>query len=247
MELTDVLDSKVFVKGSSINFNSPRKYLEPFLESMNKLNPKWEVDVSGIVSNAEDDNTMNTAYGRVAVQGLLPDCGTSESAGTIGIVYALDTQKPTVRVFTGQNVSICMNLCIFGAEHVFSADLLGGGMDRAYEMARQYIERKEEEVQFYVDTIGRLRSTQYHPEEVDQVIGRLLKESLNNKLGSSSIISAVRELTDPKSKYSLDSSGETNAWNIYNAVTDHISHKVDIFDRAIKTILLSYLVFYPCT
>ncbi|KKN88738.1 hypothetical protein LCGC14_0246290 [marine sediment metagenome] len=241
MELQEVLDSKVFVKGSSISFNSPKKYIEPFMERVEKLSPSWITDVSAVVSNAEEEGDMNTAYGRVLVQGLLPGLGTDDSRGIIGMVYALDTVKPVVRVFTGQNVSVCMNLCIFGTSHLFSADLLGGGMDAAYKKVEEYVEGKEEEVKFYVDTIGELKSTEYDSKQVDEIVGALLREALTGKLGSSSIIAATRKLNNPSSRYSMVD-GHTTGWNIYNAVTEHISHKVDIFDRAVKTQILSSLM-----
>lgn len=242
MEVADVLNSKVFVKGNSVTFNSPKSYLEPFIDKISSLDPEFDVKVSGAVKNAEEDKTQNIAYGRVCLEAKLSGYGTDDSIGKVGMVYALDTQKPTVKVYTGQEVSACLNLCIFNAEQVYSFDLLGGGMDKAYQMAKQYAEEKEKEVEIYLKYKKELLEREHTVPEIERIIGKLIHEAMETRLGTSPILSAAKELWNEKSRYSIISTGGTTGWNIYNAITDHISHRADILDRPTKTLLLSKMI-----
>lgn len=242
MELQEILESKVFVKGNSVNFNSPRAYLEPFLEELQKANADFTVKASGAVRNANDeDKTINTAFGRISVQGKIPGFNYSGSEGTIGIVYALDLQKPLVKVFSGQEVSTCTNMCIWGAEHVYQFDIMGSGMDKAYSMAREYVEKKAEAVELHKKYSEQLLEKRWSIPEVEAMLGRLLHESMSERLGTSAVIAATRDLFDQKSKYAIIGE-ETSGWNVYNAMTDYLSHKQDIIDMPTKTLLLSKMM-----
>src|SRR5690606_27596196 len=109
MNLTDVLNSKVFVKeDGAINFQAPHQYLDPFIEIVGDKAVEWRVKVANPVINAEESGEKNIAYPRVAIEADLGVSSVQDGtpdyfAGTIGLLYALDIQKPLMKVYTGLN------------------------------------------------------------------------------------------------------------------------------------------------
>lgn len=238
--LDDVLSSKIYVKNGSIDFKSPKEYLMPFIDLTEKITDNYKVRVSGTVENAEEaSGELNTSYGRVLIEAHLPDkYGTEETGGIIGLVYGLDIQKPVMKVYTGQNIFACTNLCVFGAQHVFSSELLTTGSARAYQEVSKYVEEKERELENYIRVSTKLKEMQLDKESLDELIGKLVRESLKSRsIGITPITTAAKDLYDPKSKYAVKD-GQTNGWNVYNAITEYITHKTDILDMAHKTVLL---------
>jgi len=128
VSLDQVLNSKVYVKEDSlISFGSPRQYIEPFVEKLQGITNNFRVSVSDRVANKEESGSINEAYGRVLIEAKLPNefCAYDHDS-VIGMVYVLDTQKPTMRVYSGENAWACTNLSIFGARYIHQVELLQG-------------------------------------------------------------------------------------------------------------------------
>lgn len=240
IELPELLSSKVYVKGDgSIQFQSARQYMEPFMEAFSEGPVEFKVGVAGAVVNAEENQKENVAYGRVLIEAHLPDSGLADhSQGVIGMVYGLDLQKPTVKVFSGQHVFACTNMCVSGAEFMFKADILGNGMKEAYKYARQYIDEKQKEITAYKNLKEKLENKSLPINEVDRMFGRMLHLCRHNGIGTTAVLAANELVFDPKSKYAI-TEDRTTGWNIYNAFTDHLTVKADILDRPTKLALLS--------
>lgn len=243
--LDTVLNSKVYIQDKSqISFGSPRGYIEPFLEKFTKegLNPTFRVAVSERVANKEtESDTLNEAYGRVLVEAKLGTNFTSqEHDSVIGLVYALDTQKPTLRVYSGENAWACTNLAIFGAKYIHQVELLQG-TSPIYDKALEYVDGLTEQLAKFNQIYERMNDTLYKGEQINEVLGYLLRESYKNKqIGTNPILFALKELEDNKSRYAIKNN-ETTQWNMYSAVTQHITDKVDILDKASKTVMVSNL------
>lgn len=240
--LNQVLNSKVYVKeNSQISFGSPRQYIEPFLEKLKDTGATYSVSVSDRVANKEESGTINEAYGRVLIQAKLPtDFCAYDHDSVVGLVYALDTQKPSVKIYSGENAWACTNLSIFGARYIHTVELLQG-VSSIYDKALEYVEGVTEQLRKFKEVYERMNEKTYQNSEIDEVTGYLLREGIRNKqLGTSPILSAVRDLDDPKSKYGIRD-GKTSQWNIYNALTQYITDKVDIADKASKTVMISKL------
>lgn len=241
--LDEVLDSKIYVKeNSQISFGSPRQYIEPFLEKLKDLNPTYEVSVSDRVANKDaGTEKVNEAFGRVAVQAKLPAEYTAHSHDTvIGLVYALDTQKPNVKVFCGQNAWACTNLSIFGARYIHTVEILQG-TSSLYEKVAEFSEGMTEQIRRFKEIYTRMNEKIYEDNEIDRVIGKLLLDSMKNKsIGTTPILSATRDLIDPKSVYAIREN-KTSQWNIYSAMTQYVTDKVDISDKPTKTVSIANL------
>ena len=236
MQVEDLLESKAYIK-SGITFKTPKQLLEPFLDKISKYTDKFIIKTSGKVINANEDESINTAYGRVLLQ---TDFSADELDGmykNVGVVYALDGMKPIIKTYTGTIVSACTNMTIFNAEHVFSDNLLSGS-NRPLEYLQEYLTGMEKTLDNYRKIKQNLISQVYSKEDVQETLGALLEYSIKNKsLGTTAVVSGAKALYDNSSKYFFEK--ETTAWNVYNSITQYITEKSDIIDTPSKTILLS--------
>lgn len=246
--LDKVLNSKVYVtENSQISFGSPRQFIEPFLEKFTRanLNVTFKTNVSQRVANKEaEGDVVNEAFGRVVVEAKLPAQYTVHAHDSvIGMVYSLDTLKPVIKVYSGQNAWACTNLAIFGARYVHEIQILSG-YNGAYEKAFEYIDGVTAQLARFQQIYEAMNDTVLNNEQINEFIGKLLRECNRNKaIGTTPIMSAVKDLDDPKSKYAIQH-GHTSQWNIYSAITQYVTDKVDILEKATKTSLISNL-FVP--
>lgn len=240
--LEQVLNSKVYVKeNSQISFGSPESYLSPFMKKLEGTGASFHVRVSNRVANKETTGETNEAFGRVLLEAKFPNnfC-IKEHDTVIGMVYALDTQKPTMKIYSGQNAWACTNLSIFGARYLHQVELLQG-TNSIYEKALEFVDGLTQQMRRFENIYERMNETIYQDDDIDRIIGNLLREGTRNKqIGTSPILSAVRDLDDPKSKYAIRNNA-TSQWNVYSALTQYVTDKVDIADKATKSVLLSKL------
>ncbi len=241
MELEQVLDSKIYVKeGSAIQFRSPRQYLEPFISNIRDVSTQLKVSASGMVVNKEEDQTRNEAFARVLLEAKLPDeFNVHGHYCTIGILYALDIQKPFVKVYMGRKAQACINLCIFQAEEIYQQELTGNAAS-VYEKAIELVDVARETQAEFGRKVGILMDTTLDQHQIDEVLGYLLRKANINKVGTSAIIFGMKELYNPKSIYSVDEGG-TSAWNVFGSMSQYITDKTDIMDKASKTLQLAEL------
>lgn len=238
MELNDILNSKIFVaEKSAINFLSPRDYINPFIDVVSSLNPTYEVAVSGVSANKnQENNEINQSFGRVKIEAKLPiEYSIEEHDSVIGIVYALDIQKPIMRIYSGRNAWACTNLAIFNAEHLHTVELLQG-VGSIYQKASSFTTSITTQIEQFANKVRTMKNIELSQKQTDEVIGNLLRKAIANKtVGTTPIISAAQSLYDKNGKYSMID-GKTTEWNIYSAVTQYITDKVDIVDKAFKTV-----------
>jgi hypothetical protein len=240
--LDDVLNSKIYIKDNvGIQFQSPASYIEPFLLSLNKLSPSYEIEVSGRVANKNStDTSINEAFARVKVEAKLPaEYNIHEHDTVVGLVYALDIGKPVMKVYTGQNAWACTNLCIFRADQIHQIELMQG-VSTIYDKTKTFSERITEQVRDFSERLTQMKERQYAGDEIDEVIGKLLRKSIESKgsVGTTPIVSAAQSLFDKSSVYGIKDN-KTSEWNIYSALTQYLTDKADLLDRATKTLYVS--------
>lgn len=240
MKIEEILLSKTYVKeNGAISFAPAREYIQPFLDKI--PNAQWEVEVANeVVNKNEEDETLNIAYPRVSIKGKLgiTDLYTS----IIGLVYALDLQRPLIKVYTGQEVNVCTNLTIFNAEEVFTQDLLGNYKE-IYDKAQHYFERKEKQLEEYIRIYNDLVNTNLTNNELNELMGKLLFKSHKTKLGTTPIVKASQLLKDPSSIYYVKDGKDFSCtkWNVYNSITQTLG-KSDILEKPSKVVSLSRIL-----
>lgn len=238
LTIDDVFNSKTYVKGER-NYKTPREYLEPFIEKIQNIAPDIKVRTSGIVQNAEEDRTINTAYSRILIEASKERLQSEGLFPTFGIIIGLDIQKPVYKIYEGTTVSACTNLCVFNQNNMFTGSIFDG-LSEGYDRLGTWVSNYENTFGQNLDIYKRLESVQLGKDELKQRLGELLKFSIENSyLGTNPVVLAAKELFNPNSSYSIEKDGSSTDWNLYNAVTAYLSSKSDILDKASKTLLLS--------
>ena len=235
MEVEELLRTKAFVK-TGMAFNTPDKYINPFLEKVSALNPEYHVATSGVIENANEDDSRNVSYPRALVTAKIGIDSIFKFQA--GIVYGLDVQKPIIKTFCGLEVSACTNLCIYKAAHVSQA-LLTDDFSKIYTELALNLRRYEDIAEEYKAISQSLRERVLNVADVNLLMGRLLEHAIKDKtLGTTVVLSAATAIYDSKSAYAIKE-GQTTAWNLYNATTAYVTEKTDILDKTSKTLSLS--------
>lgn len=231
--IEELSNSKIYKAGSGIQFPSPIEIIEPIFNSLSKLNGncKYEVKIGERVENANEDGSINTAFSRWGVEFTLPpiydpilaDLADS-STSKLGLLVALDTQKPIVKVYSGKRVSSCTNMTVFNADNIHTEDLLGGELERIYKKAQSYLEGIEKDNEEYVRTITMLKTMFYKNEALHERIGYLLEKGIKNRVGDSSLFGGIKNLYDKGNRYYVPEDKEVNNWHIFNAITYDITN-----------------------
>lgn len=242
LSLSEVLDSRIFVKeNSGSGFQSPRTYIQPFLD---RVKPdEVTVKVQDPVTNQNEDGSQNVSYPRVLVEAKVG----SQIQGydsVIGFLYALDIQHPQVKVFTGQNAHACTNLTIFQAEHVYQMNL-NGNLTFAYEKAEQYFNNKQKEIEEFLRVREELVNTFYDNESLQKELGRLLMLTTSNKnvgYPSSGVSQAAKWLQDKNSIYYVKPDEMCNKMNLYDSLTQSITNSNDVLYKPNKTLAVAKML-----
>jgi hypothetical protein len=234
----EVLDSKKYVREGSPAL-SVKEYLEPVIDEMLKYCDESDISIrySHEQQNANEDNSINTSYARVLVQGKFKDFTILDSGATVGFVYALDKQIPEFITYSGHEVFACTNLSIYADEDV---SLVKDNHKIAHKNIGEYINSLEKQQQKYINFHNNLQQKELSLEDLDTTIGHILRECIvkYKKVGTSAVLHAHKELLNPRSNYAIKNNS-TNLWNVYNAVTDFYSGKFlenqGLLERPLKT------------
>lgn len=239
LEINELLDSKTYVN-NGITFPKVTDLVTPFLRIFGDSTFKVETD-NAIVNQDPDTLAMNTAYPRVKIEHRAESSITGFTS-VVGLLYGLDIGKPVIKVYTGQEVNACTNLCIFHSEHSSSYDLMSGGDIKAYNKAEKYFRDKVIEMEEYEGIYQQLQRQIENENEFNEILGDALKRSIKKNLVST-ITKGVKSMITPNSKYHIYPSGEFNCtmWNMYNSFTETLN-TAELLERPIKTLELYKLL-----
>lgn len=243
--LPELQASKVFVKeGANVKFGSPNEYLSPFMDVLPADKVDYRVEVADPVTNAEESGERNTAYPRVHLQAEFHNGVPKGFKSVMGILYALDVQKPVMKVYTGLNVSVCMNLTIFNSAEVYQQEILSANYKEVYNKAKAYVDIKAKQIKEYVALVKKLDETHLTEASLNETVGKLLRNGQVTRLGSTAVVQAVRMMSTSGSPYYVYYNNEfkCSLWNVYNAVTDVLTHGSEFVDRANKITILSKIL-----
>lgn len=246
---TDLEKSKIFIGSSEIyKFPSPIELVSPFMEEINTKigNVSWTFEAEEGSKNANPDELSeeNIAYSRVIAKAKLPaeydllvdDDTFNHLWSEIGLVYALDTKKPEMKVYRGKRVSVCTNQCVFGADNITGILLTSSRAD-IYERAAKYAKSAMEDVEKYRPILETLNGTVYSGSSLNEQIGKMFRyASSNPKLGITTMTGMLKSIQDDKTRYAIKN-GAITGWTLYNACTEELK-KSNILDESTKTLLL---------
>ena len=243
LDLTNLLDSKRYVtEGSNIQYMHPRDLINPFLDTLNydTASDKITVQTQNAIVNENDDGSQNAAYPRFLIA-LNKGESFMGYDNTYGLIVAMDRGTPLMKVYSGQEVQACTNLCIWNAEHVFQQNL-NADPNFSIQMVRKYFEEKEKQVDEYRKVHTQLVETYWSYEELQKNLGRMLLNHRASKLGSGPLVGVSALLSDGKSKYSVPVGESTSMYNVYNAFTQTITNGSQVVEKPNKTLLVGELM-----
>jgi hypothetical protein len=242
IKLEELLSSKVYVKeNGAVTFKSPKAYLDPFLDIIGPTAREIRVQVGEAVINAEEGGKLNIAYPRVNIEAQIGDELTGFYS-VIGMIYALNTQIPIAKVYTGQSVRTCLNLTVFNADDIYEQNLLGNSRE-IYNHTQIYKNTKEKQIAEYGKIYRDMTENHLTPQSLNDLMGKLLMKGARSKLGTSPVVGAAKLLTDQKTVYYTNEGADfrCSQWNVFNAVTQALGEGDPIL-RPNKTIELASIM-----
>lgn len=240
MVLNDLIDSKIFIK-NGVSFTQPNEIIGPFLDSINYDNEPIKIKVQNEVVNENvEDHIRNIAYPRFLVEvDRGPDERLPGYSSVMGLLVALDTGKPTMKTYSGQEVMACLNLSIFNASDLHSQDFLKSHQS-LFDAAKRFYDNESRQIEQYAAVNYKLINTYLTQEEVNRALGTLLRKANRTGLGTSPIVNAAKLLEDSKSVYYQQ--GDMQLGNFYNSITQGITDGKDIFSKPEKSLAVAEML-----
>ena len=217
------------------------KYTEEFIINVKpadqiSLTPSGEVNFDDIV------------YNRVWVQAVLPDEYAYENHKRVmSMLYALDTRKPVVKMYTGALNMACLNLCVFNPDALNVAELepitainyspinLLMGMNDTIK-----------------STLEKLDKITFNRNEIYEDLGLWIERCITSKFNSgfgtvkiteSAPINVYKDLFYNEDSNYYTKGEEVDGFTVYNAFTDLITQdKKDLVNKFEKTLLIKEIM-----
>lgn len=238
--LNELLDSKIYVK-NNVSFMPAKDLINNFLESIKYDNQPITIKSQNEVMNENLEGGANVAYPRFSIEVDRLNSPITDESNVMGMLVAMDQQKPLVKIYSGMNARACLNLSIFNANNVFAGDLMSN-LSNVWNKAQQYFETEEDKFIKHNEVLKKLTETTLNIKQVDHLLGNLLRRASRTTLGTTPIVGAANLLNDRKSIYYFDPKGETTLNNFYNSVTQGITNSKDIFSKPNKTLIAADLL-----
>lgn len=244
MTIEELLNSKRFVTEGGIQYRTPQEYVQPFTEVFGG-NVNFEIEVADKVVNANEDQRENVAYGKVLVKANFPEVNlnlrnTTESIfPSVGMLYNVSSQKPTARIYAGFDVRVCMNMTVFNPSFIHTLSL-SESIDPIYAKAYEFRNGMDKLIEEATAFIHKLDNKSFTRETLNEFIGNLLRESVNNaKLGTNNITGMTKALFTSNSRYFVGQQFDNSSyWNVFNALTEAVG-RTDLYDRPSKVLQFS--------
>jgi len=249
MELTveQLLQGKA-TKIKEKEFFTTKAYVEPFFDRMSKYTEEFIINVKPAdqisLTPSGEVNFDDIVYNRVWIQAVLPDEYAYENHKRVmSMIYALDTRKPVVKMYTGALNMACLNLCVFNPDALNVAELepttainfspvnILMGMTDTIKVTLEKMSKKT-----YT------RESIY--EELGLWIDRSITAKYNTGFGTVKIAESAPVNVYKSLFYEEDSNyyvkgDEVDGFTVYNAFTDLITQdKKDLVNKFEKTLLI---------
>lgn len=234
MKLQELIDSKIFVR-NEVNFPSAKSLVMPFVDELETLDMDYSVTVQNPVINKNEEGTENAAYPRFGIVGYPKEVNEvfPEYRSNFGLLVAMDTSKPLIKVYTGFEAKACLNLTIFRGEDITSQDLLQG-TENIWKALKGYREEEENKIEVYNKTLAKISNINLTSEQLQRFLGMALLSAPKYGYGTSTVVNAARLIANQKSSYYGDK-GLTGE-RVYNVMTEGVSSSNEIITKPNKTL-----------
>ena len=138
-----------------------------------------------------DNNEMVQVYDRYSMQFTLPQSydvtvNGDRHSSVIGLVAAMDTDKPYVKFYQGnQNqgngVNCCLNMSVFSATQIEELSLATPGFFERFNVIGRFFERIEENNREMVRILTEWDSVTYEGDQLNMVLGQLMRKIKSNR------------------------------------------------------------------
>ena len=253
MELTveQLLQGKA-TKIKEKEFFTTKAYVEPFFERMSKYTEEFIINVKPAdqisLTPSGEVNFDDIVYNRVWIQAVLPDEYAYENHKRVmSMLYALDTRKPVVKMYTGALNMACLNLCVFNPDALNVAELepitainyspinLLMGMNDTIK-----------------STLEKLDKMIFNRNEIYEDLGLWIDRCITSKFNSgfgtvkiteSAPINVYKDLFYNEDSNDYTKGEEVDGFTVYNAFTDLITQdKKDLVNKFEKTLLIKEIM-----
>ena len=253
MELTveQLLQGKA-TKIKEKEFFTTKAYVEPFFERMSKYTEEFIINVKPAdqisLTPSGEVNFDDIVYNRVWIQAVLPDEYAYENHKRVmSMLYALDTRKPVVKMYTGALNMACLNLCVFNPDALNVAELepitainyspinLLMGMNDTIK-----------------STLEKLDKMIFNRNEIYEDLGLWIDRCITSKFNSgfgtvkiteSAPINVYKDLFYNEDSNYYTKGEEVDGFTVYNAFTDLITQdKKDLVNKFEKTLLIKEIM-----
>ena len=253
MELTveQLLQGKA-TKIKEKEFFTTKAYVEPFFDRMSKYTEEFIINVKPAdqisLTPSGEVNFDDIVYNRVWVQAVLPDEYAYENHKRVmSMLYALDTRKPVVKMYTGALNMACLNLCVFNPDALNVAELepitainyspinLLMGMNDTIK-----------------STLEKLDKMTFNRNEIYEDLGLWIDRCITSKFNSgfgtvkiaeSAPVNVYKDLFYNEDSNYYTKGEEVDGFTVYNAFTDLITQdKKDLVNKFEKTLLIKEIM-----
>ena len=253
MELTleHLLQGKA-TKIKEKEFFTTKAYVEPFFDRMSKYTEEFIINVKPAdqisVTSSGEVNFDDIVYNRVWIQAVLPDEYAYENHKRVmSMLYALDTRKPVVKMYTGALNMACLNLCVFNPDALNVAELepitainyspinLLMGMNDTIK-----------------STLEKLDKMIFNRNEIYEDLGLWIDRCITSKFNSgfgtvkiaeSAPVNVYKDLFYNEDSNYYTQGEEVDGFTVYNAFTDLITQdKKDLVNKFEKTLLIKEIM-----
>ena len=253
MELTveQLLQGKA-TKIKEKEFFTTKAYVEPFFDRMSKYTEEFIINVKPAdqisLTPSGEVNFDDIVYNRVWIQAVLPDEYAYENHKRVmSMLYALDTRKPVVKIYTGALNMACLNLCVFNPDALNVAELepitainyspinLLMGMNDTIK-----------------STLEKLDKMTFNRNEIYEDLGLWIDRCITSKFNSgfgtvkiteSAPINVYKDLFYNEDSNYYTKGEEVDGFTVYNAFTDLITQdKKDLVNKFEKTLLIKEIM-----
>lgn len=253
MELTleHLLQGKA-TKIKEKEFFTTKAYVEPFFDRMSKYTEEFIINVKpadqiSLTPNGEV-NFDDIVYNRVWIQAVLPDEYAYENhKKVISMLYALDTRKPVVKIYTGALNMACLNLCVFSPDALNVAEL-----EPTTAINYSPINLLMGMNDTIKSTLEKLDKMTFNRNEIYEDLGLWIDRCITSKFNSgfgtvkiaeSAPVNVYKDLFYNEDSNYYTQGEKVDGFTVYNAFTDLITQdKKDLVNKFEKTLLIKEIM-----